>query len=87
MLTILYARYLEVVRESIRSRGGVTEVDRSLLALHPRLIHHDFAVASLSLVMRARPSDGIIVLPPDAHTRNTIDPAAPPDLGRFRWRD
>jgi hypothetical protein len=87
MLTILYARYLEVVREVVRSRGGVTDSDHTLLALHPRLAHHDFAISSLSLILRSSLSDGIIVLPPDSMSKDTIDPANPPDLGPFRWRD
>lgn len=87
MLTILYARYLDVVREVVRSRGGVTDSDHTLLALHPRLAHHDFAISSLSLIVRGSPDDGIVVLPPGLSSKNTIDPANPPDLGSFRWRD
>ena len=87
MLTVLYARYLEVVREVVRSGSGVTDADHTLLALHPRLAHEDFAISSLSLILRGSPGDGIIVLPADSLSKDTIDPANPPDLGAFRWRD
>jgi hypothetical protein len=47
---------------------------------------HD-RISSLSLIKRGGPNGGIIVPPPDGLSNNTIDPANPPDLGPYRWRD
>ena len=87
MLTVLYSRYLEVVRATIRDHGGLIDAEASLLGLHPRLVHDTWALSNLSLIMRAAPGDGIIVVSREANRGSSFDPASPPDLARLRWRD
>lgn len=88
LLTGIYSRYLDVVREAIHRRSGPFVADDSLIALHPRLVQHDAFPASLSLILRRSPTDGVLVRPAsDGNVLQSFDPAAPPDLGRFRWRD
>jgi hypothetical protein len=86
MLTCLYARYLEVVRITIRSQSGPISIDAAIFDRHPRLTHSAIAPSTLSVIMRTSPTDGVLV----EDMRNPADlpdPAAPPDLGRFAWRD
>ena len=88
MLTLLYARYLEVVRSTIRAHGGLIEMESSILELHPRLAHDDSAATAVSLIMRTSPSDGLIVWSErDRGVFLDFDPKSLPDLGRFVWRD
>jgi hypothetical protein len=63
LLTRLYSRYLEVVREAMHTHTGTFVADDSLLKNHPRLAQHDAVPASLSLIMRSSPRDGLLVRP------------------------
>lgn len=86
MLTGLYARYLEVVRVTIRTQSGPISIDAAIFDRHPHLTNSDIAPSTLSVIMRTSPTDGVLV----NDVRNPADlpdPAAPPDLGRFFWRD
>jgi hypothetical protein len=85
MLTLLYGRYLDVVRETIRGQGGLIEADRSLLRQHPRATHQDFTREYLSLVMRSRPGDGVLLS--DGDRASGFDATLLPDLGKYFWRD
>jgi hypothetical protein len=86
MLTCLYARYLDVVRTTIRTQSGLIPIDAAIFERHPRLVVPDIAPATLSLIMRTSPTDGVLVND-ERNPADLMDPAAPPDLGRFAWHD
>ena len=86
MLTCLYARYLEVVRITIRSQSGPIPIDAAIFERHPRLLNPDIAPSTLSVIMRTSPTDGVL-FNDERNPADLLDPTAPPDLGRFAWRD
>jgi hypothetical protein len=62
------------------------ELDRSMLRQHPRLAQHEFAMASLSLLMRSRPGDGIVLA--EEEKAAAFSKAPPPALDpKFVWLD
>ena len=85
MLTLFWGRYLDVVREVVVSQRGQIELDRSRLALHPKIAHSDDMREFLSLVMRSKAGDGIL-LSDDVKT-NEFDMTLLPDLGKYVWRE
>jgi hypothetical protein len=86
MLAHFFIQYLEAVRMTIRSQSGAIAIEAAIFDRYPRLEHHDIAPSALSVIMRTSPTDGVLV----NETRNPADledPLAPPNLGRFIWRD
>lgn len=89
-VTRLYSLYLQEVRATIRAQSGVIAVEGSRLDDHPSLWQGEqWTLPSLSLILRSRPSDGIIQPPIDSSSWNDMpfQPSNPPDLGRFVWRE
>ena len=89
-LTRLYSLYLDEVRATIRGQSGVIVLEGSRLDQHPNLWQGDqWTLPSLSLVLRSRPGDGILQPPIDSLSWNELPftLSAPPDLGRYVWRE
>lgn len=86
MLTALYKHYLEVVRTTIRAQSGLIDIEEAIFERHPHLYHNDIAPSALSVIMRTSPSDGILTNT-EKNPADRVDPMAPPDVGRFVWRD
>jgi hypothetical protein len=47
----------------------------------------NWAMSSLSIVLRSDVNDGIIAPPRDFNEWVPFHPAEPPNMGRFFWRD
>ena len=86
MLTGLFKHYLEAVRTTIRAQSGPIDIDDAIFERHPHLDHNDIAPSALSVIMRTSPTDGILT-ESERNPADWADPTAPPDLGRFVWRD
>ena len=85
---LLYARYLEVVRTTIRAQSGPIPLEDTIFEWHPRLAQHDAFPDSLSLLLRTQPTDGLIVpLLSEPRELRRFDWTKPPDLSPFRWRE
>ncbi len=89
-LTRLYSLYLEEARATIRAQSGVIVLEGSRLDQRPELAQgEEWSLPTLSLILRSRPSDGIIQPPIDSGSWSEIpfSMSNPPDFGRFVWRD
>ena len=89
LLTHSWVGYLEAIRSSVQVRGGVIPIEETPLARPPySLFVEDWAFTTQSLVLRGKPSDGVLA-PPQAYAGQWVPfpPEEPPNMGRFRWRD
>ena len=88
VLTSAGSAFLQTMQSTIRDRSGLIAFEDTPLAAPPFVFLYDaHSVSTLSLVLRSRPTDGI-VLPDRDHTGwSAVDPHNPPDLGRYFWRD
>ena len=87
-LSATWINYLEDVRDTIRSRGGVIAFEDTPLSRWPEiLLVENWVLSSQSLALRSRPGDGVIVPPGGFNEWVPFPPLEPPNLGRFYWRD
>lgn len=87
-LTRNWGSYLDIVRTTVRSNGGVIAFEDSPLASHPYdLLVEAWILPSQSLALRAKRGDGIIAPPRDFNAWQPFPPAEPYPLGRYIWRD
>lgn len=88
-LTQSWVGFLDAIRTSVQSRSGVIPVEDTPLARPPySLFVEDWVLTTQSVVMRGKPSDG--VLAPQRSYGNAWVPFPPeelPNMGRFYWRD
>lgn len=88
MLTTIYATYLQEVQATIRQRSGPVAFEQTRFASAPRLAQGDtWTLFTLSYVLRASPTDGVIQPPIDYRDWPQLPPYGPLDTSRFRWRD
>jgi len=88
-LTQSWVGYLDAIRTSVASRGGVIPVEDTPLARPPySLFVEDWVLTTQSVVLRGKPSDGVLA-PPRAYMGQWVPfpPEELPNMGRFRWRD
>jgi hypothetical protein len=88
VLTNAGSAFLQTMQSTIRDRSGLIAFEDTPLAAPPFVFLCDsHSLPSLSLALRSRPTDGI-VLPERGYTGwVAMDPQNPPDLGRYFWRD
>jgi hypothetical protein len=87
VLAHLYISYLEQVRISIAARSGIIPFEETTLPSHPRLLQGDgWQLVPLSLVLRSKPTDGVIAPPKGLEKYQPFPLSELPELGRFMWR-
>jgi len=88
-LTQSWAGYLGAMRTSVQSRGGIIPVEDTPLARPPySLFIEDWVLTTQSVVVRGKPSDGVLA-PPRSYMNQWVPfpPEELPNMGRFRWHD
>jgi len=86
VMTRLFVAYLDLVHVTIAARGGIIPYEQTDLQRHPRLLQGDgWQLTTLSLVLRASPSDGVIAAPAGWTGFVPYPMDDLPELGRFRW--
>ncbi len=87
-LTATWSSYLDATRTAVRSHRGVTAFEDTPLSKRPYfLLVENWAMSSLSIVLRSEVHDGIIGPPRDFTGWVPFRPEEPPNMGRFFWRD
>jgi hypothetical protein len=88
VLTSDSSAFLRTMQSIIRERSGLIAIEDTPLAAPPFVFLYDsHSVPSLSLALRSRPTDGIVLPDRDYTGWVAINPRSPPDLGRYFWRD
>jgi hypothetical protein len=87
-LTHEWAGYLDAMRASIRSRPGVIAVEDTPIGGRPHsLLVEKWVLTSQSMLLRSKPSDGVLAPPRDFTEWVPFRPQELPNMGRFYWRD
>lgn len=88
-LTQSWVGYLEAIRASIQSRGGIIPVEDTPLARPPySLFVEDWVLTSQSVLLRGKPTDAVLA-PPRSYMNQWVPfpPEELPNMGRFYWRN
>jgi hypothetical protein len=76
------------VRSIVRNQGGVIEFAATPLSRRPlETMVESWILPSQSLILRAKPGDGIIAPPREFNSWQPFPPAEPYPLGAYIWRD
>ncbi len=88
LLTVTWSSYLDVLRETVRSRSGEIAFEDTALSQRPHilLVEH-WALSSQSLAVRSKPGDGVVLPPRGFKDWVPFVPLEPPNMGRFVWRE
>jgi hypothetical protein len=87
-LTATWTSYLDTMRTAVRSQGGVIAVEDTPISRRPyNLLTENWAMSSLSIVLRSKANDGIVAPPRDFTEWVPFQPVAPPNMGQFYWHD
>jgi hypothetical protein len=87
-LTQEWAGYLDAMRSSVRAHGGVIAVEDTPIGSRPHsLLVENWVLTSQSLLVRAKPTDGVLAPPRDFTEWVPFPPQELPNMGRFYWRD
>jgi len=88
-LTQSWVGYLDAIRTTVQSRGGIIPPEDTPLGRPPySLFVEDWALSTQSVLMRDKPTDGVLAAP--RRYGNQWVPFPPeelPNMGRFRWHD
>jgi len=83
-----WTAYLEATRATVTSHTGIVAFEDTPLSRMPHiLLVENWVLQSLSLAVRSRDGDGIIVPPRGFTEWVPFPPLEPPNMGRFYWRD
>jgi hypothetical protein len=87
-LTRDWVGYLDAMHASVRQKGGVIAVEDTPISRRPNsLLVENWVLTSQSLLLRGKPSDGVLA-PPRAFTEwAPFPPQELPNMGRFYWPD
>ena len=88
-LTQSWVGYLDAIRTSVQSRSGILPVEDTPLGRLPySLFVEDWVLTSQSVLLRDKPTDGVLA-PPRSYMGQWVPfpPEELPNMGRFRWRD
>lgn len=88
-LTHSWVGYLDAIRTSVQSRSGVIPVEDTPVGRPPHsLFVEDWVLTTQSVVLRGKPSDGVLA-PPRSYGNSWVPfpPEELPNMGRFYWRD
>src|SRR4051812_9486405 len=87
-LTHSWVGYLDAMRSSVRAQGGVIAVEDTPIGRRPHsLLVENWVLTSQSLLMRGKPTDGVLSPPRDFTEWVPFPPQELPNMGRFYWRD
>jgi hypothetical protein len=87
-LTQSWANYLGVIRSAVQSRGGIIPTEDTPIARQPySLFVENWVLTSQSLLMRAKPSNGVLAPPRSYREWVPFPPEELPNMGRFYWHD
>jgi len=87
-LTHSWVGYLDAMRNSVRAHGGVIAVEDTPIGSRPHsLLVENWVLTSQSLLVRGKPTDGVLAPPRDFTDWVPFPPTELPNMGRFYWRD
>lgn len=87
-LTQSWVGYLDAMRASVRIHGGVIAVEDTPIGRRPHsLLVENWVLTSQSLLVRGKPTDGVLAPPRDFTEWVPFPPTELPNMGRFYWRD
>jgi hypothetical protein len=87
-LTQTWVSYLDAMRASVRVQSGVIAVEDTPIGRRPHsLLVENWVLTSQSMLMRGKPTDGVIAPPRDFTEWVPFPPQELPNMGRFYWRD
>lgn len=87
-LTQSWANYLDAMRTAVRSGGGIIAAEDTPISKRPySLFVENWVLTSQSLLMRSKPSDGVLAPPRTYQDWVPFPPEELPNMGRFYWRD
>jgi hypothetical protein len=88
VLTQSWVAYLDDMRASVRDHSGVIAVEDTPIGRRPHsLLIENWVLTSQSLLLRGKPSDGVLAPPRDFTEWLPFPPQELPNMGRFYWRD
>jgi hypothetical protein len=87
-LTYTWVAYIDAMHASVQKGSGVIAVeDTPIGGRHHSLLVENWVLTSQSLLLRGRPSDGVLA-PPRTYTEWVpFPPQELPNMGRFYWHD
>lgn len=87
-LTQSWVGYLDAIRTSVQSRGGIIPAEETPLARPPySLFVENWVLTSQSLLLRGKPGDGVLAPPRTYQEWVPFPPQELPNMGRFYWRE
>jgi hypothetical protein len=87
-LTRSWVGYIDAMHASVQMRSGVIAVEDTPIGRRPdSLLVENWVLTSQSLLLRSKPSDGVLAPPRDFTDWVPFPPQELPNLGRFYWRD
>lgn len=87
-LTQSWVNYLDLMRQAVQSRSGIIPTEDTPLAKPPySLFVENWVMTSQSVLLRSKPSDGVLVPPRTYQEWVPFPPEELPNMGRFHWRD
>ena len=87
-LTQSWVGYLDAMHASVQMRSGVIPVEDTPIGRRPdSLLVENWVLTSQSLLLRGKPSDGVLAPPRDFTEWVPFPPQELPNMGRFYWRD
>jgi len=87
-LTATWSRYLDTVRDTVRSHTGVVAFEDTPLSRRPDfLLVENWVLTTQSLALRSKPGDAVVAPPKGFDEWVPFPPREPPNIGLFFWRD
>jgi hypothetical protein len=87
-LTQTWVRYLDALRQTVRTHQGVVAFEDTPLSHFPHLLLvENWVLPSQSLAVRTAPNDGVIAPPKGFDDWIPFPANKTPDMGRYFWRD
>jgi hypothetical protein len=87
-LTQSWTNYLDAMRAAVRTQGGIIAAEDTPIGRRPySLFVENWVLTSQSLLMRGKPSDGVLAPPRTYQEWVPFPPEELPNMGRFYWRD
>lgn len=87
-LTQSWANYLGAMGTAVQARGGIIPTEDTPIARPPySLFVENWVLTSQSLLLRRKPSDGVLAPPRSYRDWVPFPPEELPNMGRFYWND
>jgi hypothetical protein len=86
-LTRSWVGYIDNMHASVQMRSGIIPIEDTPIGRRPdSLLVENWVLTSQSLLLRSKPSDGVLAPPRDFTDWVPFPPTELPNLGRFYWR-